>query len=140
MPGQIEQRTEEAFEVSFGRRRQLNDEKHRPSFFRFASCLDCSLSSTVSTGTDMPDWRQASDAAFARASRAVWTRRKALAIRTVVSTASVWVSPWLSTGCASARRFRHAQMCEVRGFAKADFGPSYAKRSCAVPHPVYVWV
>ena len=76
---------------------------HRPSFLRLASSLDCSRCRTVSTGTEMPVRWYSSDAACARAWNEVWTRLKAMALRTVASTKSVRVSPCLRTDSSSAR-------------------------------------
>lgn len=61
--GQVEQEVEEASQVSFGARSQLDDEIHRPSFLRLVSSFDCSFANTVSTGTETPGWWYASDAA-----------------------------------------------------------------------------
>ena len=61
--GSIEQELEEALQVSFGCRRELNDKGHRPSRLRLASSLDCSLFRTVSTGTEAPVRWYSSDAA-----------------------------------------------------------------------------
>ena len=99
--GLVEQEVKEASQVNFGRRRQLNDKAHRPSFLRLASSLDWSFFRTVSTGTETPVRWYSSDAACARAWNAVWTRRKAMAFRTVASTKSVRVSPCLSTDSSS---------------------------------------
>jgi len=101
--GSIKQELEEALQVSFGCRRELNDKAHRLSRLRLASSLDCSLFRTVSTGTETPVRWYSSDAAWARAWNAVWTRRKAIAFRTVASTKSVSVSPGWRTDSSSAR-------------------------------------
>ena len=61
--GSIKQELEEALQVSFGCRRELNDKGHRPSRLRLASSLDCSLFRTVSTGTEAPVRWYSSDAA-----------------------------------------------------------------------------
>ncbi len=101
--GSIKQEFKEALQVSFCCRGEPNDKAHRPSRLRLASSLDCSLFRTVSTGTETPVRWYSSDAACARAWNEVWTRRNAMAFRTVASTKSVKVSPGWRTDSSSAR-------------------------------------
>ena len=74
--GVIEQEVKEAFQVSSGCNRQLDDKINRPSFSRLAASLDRSFYKTTSTSTKTLVWCYFSDVASARALKEVWTRRK----------------------------------------------------------------
>ena len=113
--GVIEQEVKEAFQVSSGCNRQLNDKINRPSFSRQAASLDRSFYKTTSTSTKTLVWCYFSDVASARALKEVWTRRKTIALCTVASTKSVRFSPCLSTKASSAHNTRNTRTKRIWG-------------------------